>query len=78
MEVASDQRQPAPLAARNLSAVVAGCGYGVGVRITGRRVELVTEVTYQRARSGGGTETARLTVGRLGDGRAIMLTHQPG
>ncbi|MER7335650.1 MULTISPECIES: metallophosphoesterase [unclassified Micromonospora] len=36
------------------------------MRITGRGVEPVTEVTYQRARSGGGTETARLTVGRLG------------
>lgn len=36
-----------------------------GVRITGRDVEPVTEVAYQRARPGGGTETARLTVGSL-------------
>ncbi|MFJ6196911.1 metallophosphoesterase [Micromonospora sp. NPDC092111] len=36
------------------------------MRITGPDVKAVTEVAYQQARSGGGTETVRLPVGRLG------------
>ena len=44
----------------------AGDGYGIDVRITGGSVEPITEFAYQRARSGGGTETVRLTVARMG------------
>ncbi len=40
-------------------------GYGVEVRITGSGVRAVTELRYQQARPGGGTETVRLAVGRL-------------
>ncbi len=36
------------------------------MRITSRDLEPVTELTYQGARSGGGTETVRLQVTRLG------------
>lgn len=50
------------------------------MRIIDRAVEPVTEIAYRRARSGSGTETARLTVGRVGVGRvpagcdAVLVT----
>jgi hypothetical protein len=55
-------------------------GYRFGVRITGPAVAAVTELGYQQARSGGGTETVRLEVGRLGVARvpdgcdAVLVT----